>query len=59
MNLRCEECDFTGVKMEELNSHVEGVHRDGDYQCDECDFAEIKREELNSHVDAIHSNGDD
>ena len=43
--------------MEELNSYVEGVHRDGDYQCNECDFGAVKREELKSHVEAVHRDG--
>ena len=28
-------------KREELESHVDAVHRDGDYQCDKCDFEAI------------------
>ena len=28
---------FAAVKKEELRSHMETVHRDGDYQCGECD----------------------
>ena len=41
-----------------MQSHVEAVHRDGDYQCDECDFAAVKREELKSHVGAVHRDED-
>ena len=46
MNLQCEECNFAAVKKEELKSHVEAVHRNGDYQCDKCDFAAVNRKEL-------------
>ena len=45
------------VKMEELKSHVDAVHRDGAYQCDKCDFAAMKREVLKSHVETIHRDG--
>ena len=39
---QCDECDFAAVKREELKSHVEAIHRDGDYQCDEYDFTGVK-----------------
>ena len=46
------------AKIEELCSHMETVHREGDYQCDECDFVAVNREKLNSHVQAVHREGD-
>ena len=51
MNLQYEECNFAAIKREELKSHVEAVHRNGNYQCGKCDFASVKREELKSHAE--------
>ena len=39
--VQCGDCDLTAVKGGKLKSHVEVVHRDGDYQCDKCDFEAI------------------
>ena len=39
--VQCGDCDLTAVKGGKLKSHVEAVHRDGDYQCDKCDFEAI------------------
>ena len=51
MNFQCEECNFSAIKREELKSHVDAVHRNGNYQCAECDFAAVKRDELKSHME--------
>ena len=56
MNFQCEECNFAAIKREELKSHVDAVHRNGNYQCAECDFAAVKSDELKSHMEG-YSNG--
>ena len=39
-------CGFMEAKREELNSHMEAVHKDGAYHCDKCGFMAAKMEEL-------------
>ena len=51
MNFQCEEYNFAAIKREELKSHVDAVHRNGNYQCAECDFAAVRRDELKSHME--------
>ena len=48
-------CGFKPEKSEDLKSHVEAVHRDGNYHnCVMCGFKAAMREDLVSHMETVH-----
>ena len=46
------------AKREELNSHMEAVHKYGPYHCDKCGVMAAKKEDLWRHLVAVHRDRD-
>lgn len=58
--IKCELCHFKFARKEDLNRHIDYVHKEiKQFQCPSCELAFKRRFDLNRHFGNIHEQNDD
>ena len=52
--IRCDQCDYSCIKMVSLRTHMESKHNTSEYKCKSCDFKTHTARNIKFHDQKVH-----